>query len=235
MAHQFGVELSPYRPLGVRRAKLLIDYGIDLVLDVGANTGQYASELRESGYTGPIVSFEPLTGPFRELAAQASHDPRWSCHKLALGRSPGTRTINVAHNFVSSSFLELDPEWEAMLPAARYVAREEVEVVPLDALDLNLGGRSVLLKLDVQGCELEVLRGASRSIDLVTLVEAELSIEAVYVDQPSILDMMRVMADLGFNLISLEPGFSDPVTGKLLEVDGTFARGPQAAAAVDRG
>jgi hypothetical protein len=93
----------------------------------------------------------------------------------------------------------------------------------------------VLLKLDVQGCELEVLRGASRSIDLVTLVEAELSIEAVYVDQPSILDMMRVMADLGFNLISLEPGFSDPVTGKLLEVDGTFARGPQAAAAVDRG
>lgn len=68
-----------------RRFALMEHLGIDLVLDVGANTGQYASSLRKAGYRAQIVSFEPLHRAYSRLARSAECDRRWRAVRLALG------------------------------------------------------------------------------------------------------------------------------------------------------
>src|SRR5690242_19513073 len=83
-------------------------HDINLVLDVGANTGQFGQNLRALGYTGHIVSFEPLSGAHRVLVKTASRDKKWSVpQKVAIGGHSGTVEIHVSANSVSSSVLAM--------------------------------------------------------------------------------------------------------------------------------
>src|SRR5690242_8065586 len=86
-----------------RRMRLLATHGIDVVLDVGANIGQYGEELRRLGYRGRIVSFEPMSAAFAELQARAQADGRWQVIHAGLGAQAGTARINLAGNSASSS------------------------------------------------------------------------------------------------------------------------------------
>ena len=98
-----GIEVSQYRPAATRRAVILKSHEIDIVLDVGASKGSYGAELRRSGYAGTIISFEPLDDAFRELALRARADPRWHCHRVALGERMGAAELGIASNSASSS------------------------------------------------------------------------------------------------------------------------------------
>src|SRR5262249_39212648 len=71
---------------------------VDLVLDVGANVGQFGAQLREYGYTGEILSFEPLEEVFATLAANVAADPKWTARKLALGVERGRTEVNVSED-----------------------------------------------------------------------------------------------------------------------------------------
>lgn len=93
----------------------------------------------------------------------------------------------------------------------------------LDSLDLPVG-RPTLLKLDVQGYELHVLRGGSRLIRDVALIDCELSVAELYEGQPPLLDVLNEIREYGFELLALEPGFYDPTTGAHLQFDGFFHR-----------
>src|SRR5262245_16825242 len=88
-----GFELHRYSIQTSAAAQLdhLISYlGIDLVLDVGSNIGQYARELRSHGYRGRIVSFEPSEAAHTELVKAAQGDAGWSvASRMALGRASG--------------------------------------------------------------------------------------------------------------------------------------------------
>ena len=102
-----GYELHRHRPDSnplFSTFKALEHFGVDLVLDVGANTGQFAAKLRSAGFAGEIVSFEPLAAEHRQLVSAASRDPKWHVHERgAVGNRDGEITINVAGNSVSSS------------------------------------------------------------------------------------------------------------------------------------
>src|SRR5439155_10810610 len=80
---------------------------ITLVFDVGANVGQFGKLLRNSGYGGRIVSFEPVNSAYAQLSSAAAHDPNWTTIPAALGTSKGEATINVNRNSDMSSLLTI--------------------------------------------------------------------------------------------------------------------------------
>jgi FkbM family methyltransferase len=204
---------------------MMMECDIDLIVDVGANAGQYAQRRRKEGYVGAIVSFEPLRAAFTELRDAASRDPRWSAHNLALGDAAGPRVINVAANSYSSSFLQVLPAHMDAAPAAAFCGREEVEMQMLDALPhawFAPGAR--LLKIDAQGFEATVLHGARQFLDAVALVELELSILPIYEGQELAHEMLALMRERGFCPVALEASYSHPVTGEIQCVDAIFAR-----------
>jgi len=200
--------------------------GIDLVLDVGANTGQYARSLRRDGYRGRIVSFEPLPDAFSRLATAAGRDQAWDCHQVALGPADSRAVLNVAGNSVSSSLLPMLHRHLQAAPSSRYRGSVEVEVRALDSLAerLRLRSHRTHLKLDVQGYESSVLEGARRALELVELLELELSVVPLYEGQALFREMIDLLEERGFRLASLEPGFTDPRTGHLLQFDGVFEK-----------
>lgn len=225
-----GLDLMRYQsirhPVG-RRIRLMRGLSIDLVLDVGANEGQYALELRRWGYRGRIVSFEPLSSPFRALRARADRDDRWEAVCVALGERSETLQMHVAANAAaSSSILPMLPLHDDVAPYARYIAVEDVEVRRLDDLmpAHRKDARSILLKADVQGYEAAVLRGAPVTLQEVAAVQLELSLIPLYEGAPLLPETVGRLADHGLKLVGIEPGLADPRNGHLLTADGIFAR-----------
>lgn len=221
-----GIDVAPAAATtDARRARILAVHGIDLVLDVGANAGQYARVLRRSGYAGPIVSFEPHGEAFELLRGAAARDGRWEARRLALGDAEGEAVLHVGGNSETSSLLEVLPALEAN-PAWRPVARETVAVRRLDAVaDEVLGAAgSPYLKLDVQGSELAVLAGARETLPRVRAVEAELALAPRYAGQPDYRAVIDALGAAGFELAYVSPGYFHWDSGHLVELDGIFVR-----------
>jgi FkbM family methyltransferase len=206
------------------RGKLIKHHRITVVFDVGANAGQYATELRALGYAGRIVSCEPLADAFRRLSARAASDPDWTALQLALGDADRTATINVAANSQSSSLLDMLPRHREAAPHTSYQGTEEVKMVRLDTIfdDHVRADDRVLVKLDVQGYERFVLAGAQRALPRVLGWQLEMSLVPLYRGEATYLDLIGDMSARGFQLMSLDPVFRDPRSGQLLAVDGLF-------------
>jgi FkbM family methyltransferase len=219
-----GLEIGRLRPPAERRARLLAERQIELVVDAGAHRGLYGRELREHGYRGRIVSFEPATAAFRELVGRAAAEPPWEARQLALSDEPGELRLSTAENFASA--LAPADQLASLFPEAVGGAAETVPAARLDALGLDLPPeRRTLLKLDVQGYELRVLGGATGLLPQIGVVESELSVVPLYEGAPLIADMLSALAAAGFRLVALEPILRDWRTGEHLQFDGTFVRG----------
>jgi FkbM family methyltransferase len=209
------------------RQRTLRHLGVDLVLDVGANVGDYAADLRYAGYAGRVVSFEPVAAMYRTLASRAAGDPNWACRKLALGDVDGFAEINVADKM--SSFLPKAGDNPAF--PIDVAGTERVPVARLDTIrrELFAVGERVWLKMDVQGFEQNVLRGADAALGEVVAVELEMSLHPLYEGQADYRQVSDGLAARGFELWSLHPAGREP-TGRLIEMDGTFVRTAAAAA-----
>lgn len=224
-----GYDLVAYDHLTPRwraRADLLAAAAPDLVLDVGANEGQYATDLRAAGWRGRTVSFEPLGAAYALLERAAATDPLWEPQKLALFDEAGDRDLHVAANTASSSLLEMTELHAEAAPYAAMVGVEQVSAERADAVVQRLApdaGR-IWLKLDAQGSELAVLRGAEGILDRVVAVDCELSLDTLYAGQPDIMEIVGWLNERGLLLRTLEEGFAHGSTGQLLQVDGLFAR-----------
>jgi FkbM family methyltransferase len=206
---------------------LLRHLDIDLVIDVGANRGQYGRHLRGLGYNGRIVSFEPGSEAHCYLIKTASADARWATRRLALGERCERRRFNIAGNIgLSSSLLPILLDAVAAAPNSAYVGVEEVEVATLDSLFAGLrgGGRHVYLKLDVQGSERSVLAGAATSLPMIDFLEIECSLSPLYEGEALLPETMDRLGTAGFALVGVSRGFSDMRTGRMLQVDAWFAR-----------
>jgi FkbM family methyltransferase len=197
-------------------------HGVNVVLDVGANTGQFAKALRASGFADRIISFEPLKDPHAELSALARHDRLWEiAPRVAIGDRAGTVNINVSRNRLSSSILPMCDAHVQAEPSSSYVATESVPVATLDDVAAErLGATDVpFVKIDVQGYEGAVLDGATAFLSRVVGVQMELSLLPLYQGQDLWLAMIERLGRLGFEPWSLVPGFVDPRNGRLLQCD----------------
>jgi FkbM family methyltransferase len=224
-----GVDIIRFQPSShplARRASLFKAYGVDLVIDVGANDGGYALEIRRLGYKGRIVSFEPLPEAKIRLDEARRGDDRWEAMGVALGDEPGEAVLHVAGNSASSSILPMLPEHERFAPESANVGAVAVEVRRLDDLadEVIRDARRPLLKVDAQGFEERVLDGARLALGRFVGVQVELSIIPLYDGAPASTQLVDRLAVDGFTLMSIEPGFSDPATGRLLQYDGLFFR-----------
>jgi FkbM family methyltransferase len=224
-----GWDLVPYNATQhalPRRAQLLVHHGIDTVLDVGANAGQFGRELRSLGYRGRIISFEPLTEAFQQLQAVASGDAGWRVLNLALGDAAGSQKIHQAGNSESSSLLEMLPLHLDAAPCSRYTGEETVRVETLDALfdEVCRGAHNIYMKIDTQGYESQVLKGAARSLAQIDTIQIEMSLAPLYAGQALFGDLYARLTGSGYALVGVENNFGDARTGHLLQMDGIFHR-----------
>ncbi|WAC20449.1 FkbM family methyltransferase [Luteolibacter sp. SL250] len=206
--------------------KQMESFGNDLVLDVGANAGQFGQELREAGYRGDIHSFEPLDDAFAILAQTAARDARWNVKNCALGAERGESVIHVSNNSFSSSLLGMLPTHEEAAPESKYVRDQKISVETLDHLfpDIVSRKRSIWLKIDTQGFENQVIAGAKRSLAQIDTVQMEVSLTPLYDGALSIEQMISMMSSHGYCIVDVEPEFCDQATGRLFQVNLTFHR-----------
>ncbi|MEO8648012.1 MAG: FkbM family methyltransferase [Acidobacteriota bacterium] len=225
-----GFDLSRFKPLlnpTARRHQLFEIYKIDLVLDVGANTGQFGEYLRSDvDYRGRIVSFEPMKAAFEKLSETAGRLPEWEVNNFALGEHTGSAEINIAGNSFSSSILPMEQGHIDASPESKYVGRETIEVKTLDSIydQITDGNANVFLKIDTQGFEDRILAGAENSLQQIATVQLELSFVPVYSNAPLFTDIFEIMRSMGYRLASIEEVFWNQETGQLLQVDGIFHR-----------
>lgn len=229
IAREFGYLVAAYDarrdPLAIRRA-LFERRNVDLVFDVGANTGQFATELRSNGFKGNIVSFEPMSAAFNELNQTSRQDDHWLVRQCALGEHEGKSEINIAGNSWSSSLLDMADTHTATAPESAYVGKEEIDIQRLDRLYLEYSdiGNRPFLKIDTQGYTKEVLAGAKDILCHIQGVLVEMSLVELYVNEPLIGEVTSMLYKEGFVLVGIEPELFDTRTGQLLQVNGLFER-----------
>jgi FkbM family methyltransferase len=230
LAKKFGFEISKYYP-GLSGAELIVssfrNFEIDLVLDVGANQGQFGSEIRSGGYKGNIVSFEPLSSVYGILKRHCDKDRNWTVHsRCAIGNRIGSIEINIAGNSESSSILPMLESHSSAEPLSVYVGKETVPLITLDSVApiYMKMHKNVFLKIDTQGFESAVLDGSEKILPDVRGVLLELSLLPLYEGQHLWGELIARLEGHGFTLWSIQPGFTDPQNGRTLQVDGIFYR-----------
>jgi len=228
IAQKYGYDILhlPTDPLVRLRLDLLKQYDINLIFDIGANVGQYAQKMREIGYQGEIVSFEPLPREFEQLKKKAEGDFRWKVAEFALGNFNGTAEINLAQNSYSSSILDILPVHVESAPDSIYVGTQTVKVRRLDDVleQYYLPGQNILVKIDTQGFERQVFEGCIASLSKIKGFQMELSIVPLYEGETLMQEMVDLLRSHGFKLKLIEGGHRNYETGELLQVEGYFYR-----------
>lgn len=163
------------------------------------------------------------------LQRSASTDPLWECRRCALGDVDGTISINVAGNEgASSSVLPMLKRHQDAFPPANYVGAQRVPIHRLDsvAADVLRPNDIAFLKIDVQGFEKQVIAGGDSTVhDRCVGMQLELSFQPLYEGGMLIREALDLVDSLGFTLSGLQPGFTDPRNGRMLQADGIFFRG----------
>jgi FkbM family methyltransferase len=200
----------------------LLQNEIDLVFDVGANSGQYATELRKSGYKGTMVSFEPLVDAHKKLVENAKSDASWFVHsRCAVGDSIKDVSLNVSGNSYSSSILNMLPEHSCAAPDSVYVGKNEVKQITLDSIFRQYASakNKIFLKIDVQGYEMSVLKGIEKNFKFLTGVQLECSTTPLYEGENTFEKFVTFFKKAGFECWLCLPGFTNPKTGRMLQFD----------------
>jgi len=225
-----GWELTRFRPESSEWARLktmLSAHGVDTVLDVGANTGQYAKNLRDAGFKGKIVSFEPTSEAHARLCRAARHDPLWTvAERTAVGDVDGQTQIQVAGNSVSSSLLPMLASHRAADPNSGYLTAEDVPIATLDSIAPRFlkGDELIFVKIDVQGYEKKVLAGAPTLLGRTVGLQLELSFMPLYEGETLFQPVVEYLGARDFELWGLTPGFVNKSNGRLLQADAVFFR-----------
>ena len=202
-------------------------YGVNCVLDVGANRGQFGMRLRDAGYRGHIASFEPVPETFRQLRRTAERDPEWTVYPWALGREEGEVPMNVVVDTLSS-----------MLPATSFGARRHPRLrnpttvdVPVRRLDsildevlAEVSDPRPYLKLDTQGYDLEVFAGLGERVADFVGLQSEVALLQLYEGMPRLPEALAAYEAAGFEITGLYPVSRDVRTARVLEFDCVMLR-----------
>jgi FkbM family methyltransferase len=209
--------------------RLLAHLNVDCVFDVGANTGQYAEMLRRhAGYEGRIISFEPLPEAAAAVRRKAKRDPLWTVEEIALADTAGTRAFNVMASSEFSSLSEPKSDDVGRLahlnrPVRRIMVDAETLATALPRLQAQYGFTRPFLKMDTQGLDLAVLRGAGDVLSRFVGFQSELSVRRIYQQATDFRDALTFYQSLGFDISAFVPNNGGHFPA-LIEIDCIMVR-----------
>ncbi len=181
--------------------RLLDTLAINCVIDAGANQGQTVRLLRGLGFKGYIYSFEPQRRIYAVLERACRKDPNWKGFQVALGDRAKTLHLKVnPESNEMSSLLDLHRQPQGL-------SEEMVQVIPLDSLFPSLiepiVDPRVFLKIDAEGYDLNIFRGATNALPNILALQAEVFVHPVYTQAPPYLEALREYEQAGFKLVNL--------------------------------
>ena len=231
-----GIDVTrwPHRPeervIDWALAEVLRSRGINCVLDVGGNRGLFARRMRELGYAGRIVSFEPSPSVLPVIQAAAQRDPDWTVRPVALSSAPGQAELRLHEEPQLDSLLDSLP---GVIDQVPIMAGKGTAMITLSTLEAEfpaavagIAEPRVLLKSDTQGYDEEVIRGAgANGLDpAVTAVLVELAAQPIYSGQPAMTTVMELIMDGGFTPVAFEPFWRSSDGLRVVELDALFLR-----------
>jgi len=230
LARRLGYDLVPRKKAKAPNAQLvalLKHHRIDTVLDVGANVGQYGQRLRDWGYDGRIVSFEPLSSAHQQLLTRSASDPGWVvAPRMALGAEDGEIDIQVSAETDMSSILPQSDLLKKISPSSAIQTSECVPIHRLDSIasDYVDGEGRAFLKIDTQGFEPAILDGATALLPRLLGLQLEMSLLPLYQGERDYLTMVQRLAASGYTLHLVLPGYFERKLARMVEIDGVFMR-----------
>ena len=203
----------------------LREAGIKTIIDVGANDGLFALRINKILPEASIYSFEPIEEVYERLNSNVSGINNIKTFNFALGEQETEKDFYINEFSPSSSFLAMQDKHVEAFP---YTAQNKTKKYRVHTLD-NVAGKisldpAVMLKLDVQGYELNVLRGAEEFLKNVQIIQAEVSFVELYKDQPLFDDVYRYLYERGFKYSGNIDQLPEPKTNQILQADAIFIR-----------
>ena len=218
-----GVGLETYRKL---THPWLQGFGFRTVLDIGANTGQFALSARFAFPQARLYSFEPLPDCFAKLNQNLAGASNFQAFNVGLGATSGSLAFEQNQFSAASSFLKLTPTYSSEFPAKTQTSSIAVKVEPLDVIAKQLSlTPPLLVKIDVQGFEDQVLRGGTQTLRQADVLLIETSFEALYENQPLFDDVYRHLVSEGFVYQGALEQLLSPKDQRPLQADSLFVRG----------
>jgi FkbM family methyltransferase len=196
---------------------------IDTVVDIGANVGRTVLTFRKLFPNARIHAFEPLPICYEELCKRTSKLTNCYTYNVGLGREKNEFKMNESSHNPSSSLLKMSELHSQAFPFTADSKEVLVNVVPLDSLSLELG-KSIFIKLDVQGYEDAVIEGGLTLFTKAKIVILEVSYEALYDNQVLFDGIYALMKKIGFRFAGTLSSLKDPRTGKIIEADAIFVK-----------
>lgn len=229
-ARKFGVSLER---VNIHNTPILQTLGCinsrncNLVIDVGANEGQFALELLNNGFYGKIISFEPGKEAFNKLNINSKSFQNWFvAERAAVGSTINDLVLNVANNSVSSSILNVTDLHVQSASDSNVAYAEIVKQVRLDKYiqENKVSSEKIFLKVDTQGFEKQVLDGATGVMHQIDAIQIELSLNELYEGQLLWHEMSKYLNSENYHLWGVQLGFHDPLTYQAHQFDGIFVR-----------
>jgi FkbM family methyltransferase len=211
-------------------AEVIRSRGINCVIDVGGNRGHFAQRLRELGYSGRIVSFEPSPSVLPVIRAAAERDPGWTVRPVALSSEPGQAELHLHSEPQLDSMLDALPGVVEQLPIMTDKGTVSVTLSTLaaefPAIVAGIAEPQVLLKSDTQGYDVKVIHGAGPDglPPEVAAVLVELAAQPIYSGQPAMTAVMDLVMAGGFTPVAFEPFFHSSDGLRIVELDALFMR-----------
>lgn len=195
------------------------------ILDIGANTGQFAKYIHKVFPEARLYSFEPLESCYRELVKEFAEIPQFQAFNVALGNEFKQTQMYANDYSPSSSLLEMKELHKNCFPHTQQQVLSKVNIEKLDDISNNLEIQEpILIKIDVQGFEDKVIEGGKNIIEQATVLIVEMSIEKLYENQPLFNDIYNILLSLGFTYKGNYEQLYSPQDGKILQVDGIFTK-----------
>ena len=199
---------------------------VDVVIDIGANIGQFGKKLRSLGYRGEIYSFEPVSESYRRLLKNSKNDLNWFAFNYGFAEESGDAIINVSRSSDFSSILDTNDFGTDFF--SKKMSRQGTENIKLRRFDSfyseqNFQDQSLLMKLDTQGYDLSVLRGSVNSLSAIGAILTETAFIPIYSGMPLFDDIRSFVEKYDFKLSFMFP-VSKNAKGQIIETDSFFTK-----------